>query len=306
MTLFGSALAARSLVRRLPAQVVVGTGGYVSAPAVLGGRLASRPVLLFEPNAEPGMANRWLSRLATEAAVAYPETGEHFRCPVRLTGVPVREEFFRIPRELPTSGPMRLLVLGGSQGAQQLNETVPRALGRLWASGHLPSRGLEIVHQAGGGKLEATRASYAAEDLGEIGVEILPFLDDVAAAMASSHLLISRAGAITLAEICAAGRPSLLVPLAVAAGGHQVANARRLHQAGAAHALLPKAAGAEEMAEILGRLVGNPPELEQMAAAAGQLGRATAAADLAHRVEALAGVQVGNGRQRAPAQGGRS
>jgi UDP-N-acetylglucosamine--N-acetylmuramyl-(pentapeptide) pyrophosphoryl-undecaprenol N-acetylglucosamine transferase len=233
------------------------------------------------------MANRWLSRLATEAAVAFEESAENFKCPVRLTGVPVRQAFFATPRALPANATQRLLVLGGSQGAQQLNELVPRALALLLAAGSLADDGLEVVHQAGAAKLAATQAAYAAQELGEIKVRIVPFLEDVATEMASSHLLISRAGAITLAEICAASRPSLLVPLAVAAGGHQLANAKRLQEAGAAEVLMPGSADAETMAKILAGLLMDPSRLQRMAVLCGALGRADAASALADRVEYL-------------------
>lgn len=276
-----SAWRARALVRRLDARVVVGTGGYVSAPAVAGGWLAARPVLLFEPNAEAGLANRLLSRLAAEAAVAFESAAEKLSCAVRTTGIPVRAEFFAVPEELPAAPPLRLLVLGGSHGARQLNEMLPRALKQCSVGGSLA-----VLHQAGHHNLEATRASYRAANLpADVPVEIRPFLDDVAGAMARSHLVISRAGAITLAEICAAGRPVLLVPLTLA-GGHQGTNAHRLRAAGAAE-VLPEAAGEEGLAEILAGLLGDRTRLEAMAGAARRLGRSDAASAIADRVERL-------------------
>nr|XP_061799080.1 UDP-N-acetylglucosamine--N-acetylmuramyl-(pentapeptide) pyrophosphoryl-undecaprenol N-acetylglucosamine transferase-like [Nerophis lumbriciformis] len=283
VVLLRSALTARSLVRRLGARLVVGTGGYVSVPAVLGGRLATRPALLVEPNAEPGLANRWLSRLASAAAVAYPSTAEHLRCPAEVCGVPVRASFFEVAEELP-EGPPRLLVLGGSQGAQQLNELVPAAVAAL------AQRGVEltVLHQAGRGKDAATLEAYRQHGI-EDRVEVEAFLDDVAGAMAASHLVISRAGAITLAEICAAGRPAVLVPLAIAAGGHQVANAERLQAAGAALALGPATATAEHLTEQLADLLGDSSRLRQMALAARSLGRADAAQRIADQAEKLGG-----------------
>src|SRR5205085_7850935 len=125
-TLASSALAARRLVREGGANIVLGTGGYVSAPAVLGARMAGRPVLLLEPNGRAGVANRWLSRFATAAAVGYRETAADLKCPSWVTGVPVRSAFFSVPAE-PPAGPPRLLVLGGSQGAKQVNEALPAA-----------------------------------------------------------------------------------------------------------------------------------------------------------------------------------
>ncbi len=276
-TLARSAWRARSLVRRLEARIVVGTGGYVSAPAVIGARLAARPAFLIEPNAEAGVGNRMLSRLAKEAAVAFDETGANLACPSHTTGVPVRSEFFQQAAELPATPPLRLLVLGGSQGARQINQLVPRALGLL--AGRLGE--LEVCHQTGDAHLEATREAYLTAGFGR--AEVVSFLDRMADAMARSHLIVSRAGAITLAEICAAGRPSLLVPLTLAAG-HQAGNARRLAEAGAA-AVLPAAATAEDLAEVLDRLLGDRSRLAQMATSAGSLGRPDAAVAIADRVE---------------------
>ena len=292
-TLLGSAWRARSLVRRLDAKVVVGTGGYVSAPAVLGGRLARRPVLLVEPNADVGFANRWLSRLAAEAAVAHDVTGPQLACRSTVSGVPIREVFHQIEPELPEVEPLRLLVLGGSQGARQINELLPPALAALGRRG----LAITVTHQAGEKNLDATRQAYAAAQLpvGEqtegVQVDVVPFLDDVAGAMAASHLVVSRAGAITLAEICAAGRPSLLVPLSLA-GAHQVGNARRLETAGAAR-MLATDATAEDLEALLGDLLADRSTLDAMARSARQLGRPDAAAAIADRVEALGCRQPG-------------
>ncbi len=282
LTLARTALTARGLVRRLDARVVIGTGGYVSAPAVLGARLASRPVLLVEPNAEPGFANRWLSRCAAAAVVAWESTAGELRCPARTTGVPVRAEFFTVAEELPAGSPLRLLVLGGSQGAQQLNEMLPQALAQLD-----PSLGpLAVCHQSGERHLEATRKAYAPGDSPSPEVEVVPFLDDVAAALAGAHLIISRAGAITLAELCAAGRPALLVPLGLA-GGHQIGNARRLVEAGAAEMLPSAAATPKALAELLGRLLSDRERLAAMGRAARRLSHPDAAPAIADCVEQL-------------------
>ena len=288
-TLARSAWRARSLVRRLDARIVLGTGGYVSAPAVIGARLAARPALLLEPNAEAGFANRLLSRWATEAAVAFDETSRQLACPSRTTGIPIRSEFFAQGASLPPVPPRRLLVLGGSQGALQINRLVPRALGLLegsrgsWAR-LLRDVALEVCHQTGEAHLETTREAYRAAGI-EGDVEVVTFLDQMAEAMARSHLIVSRAGAITLAEICAAGRPSLLVPLALAAG-HQTGNARRLAEAGAA-AVLPPKATPEDLAELLADLLGDDTRLADMARHAHSLGRPDAAVAIADRVDQL-------------------
>jgi UDP-N-acetylglucosamine--N-acetylmuramyl-(pentapeptide) pyrophosphoryl-undecaprenol N-acetylglucosamine transferase len=267
-------------------------------PAALGAYLCRRPIVLVEPNATAGLANRALSRVAAAAAVAWPAAARALSCPARETGVPVRREFVTQSAALPPGPPWRLLVLGGSQGATTLNRLVPEALRCLRSAPAAPAgagsgiaAAIEVLHQAGRGKEDATRALYAACG---VRAEVTPFLDDVPAAMAASHLVLSRAGAVTLAEICAAGRPALLFPLALAAG-HQLENARALERAGAAEVVEagppepgPEAAAAavdaQALAARLGRLL-ERPRLESMAAAARALARPGAAAAIADLVE---------------------
>jgi UDP-N-acetylglucosamine--N-acetylmuramyl-(pentapeptide) pyrophosphoryl-undecaprenol N-acetylglucosamine transferase len=289
-TLAGSTVAARRLVGEIAPRVVLGTGGYVSAPAVLGARLARRPVLLLEPNGHAGVANRWLSRFATAACVVYRETIADLKCPCWITGVPVRAAFFDVPVELPSLAAPCLLVLGGSQGAKQINEAMPAAAARLIA--RFPA--LRIVHQAGARNLEEARAAYARAGLGVYQVEVVPFLDDVAGAMAASHLLVSRAGAITLAEICAAGRASLLVPLAISKG-HQVENARLLATAGGAEMIPSNELSAESLAARLETLLADGGRLAAMGRSARALAHPRAVADIADRVEELGRNAGGNG-----------
>jgi UDP-N-acetylglucosamine--N-acetylmuramyl-(pentapeptide) pyrophosphoryl-undecaprenol N-acetylglucosamine transferase len=285
-TLARSAGAAAALVRRLAVDVVLGTGGYASAPAVVGARLARRPVLLLEPNARAGVANRWLSRLAAGAAVAFRDAAADLKCPAWVTGIPVRADFFAVPDEPPPLAAPRLLVLGGSQGAQQINRALPAAAARLCAA--LPA--LSILHQAGAKNVEETRDAYARLGLAAPRVEVVPFLADVAGAMAASHLLVSRAGAITVAEICAAGRPALLVPLAIAQG-HQLANARVLAAAGGAEVLPGDEAGSGPLGERLLALLGDAERLARMGRAARTLARPRAAAEIADRLEIAGGAR---------------
>jgi UDP-N-acetylglucosamine--N-acetylmuramyl-(pentapeptide) pyrophosphoryl-undecaprenol N-acetylglucosamine transferase len=285
-TLARSAVSAAGLIRRLGVTAVLGTGGYVSAPAVVGGRLTGRPVLLLEPNARAGVANRWLSRCATAAAVGYAETARGLRCPVTVTGVPVRPAFFAVPELTGAASPAppQLLVLGGSQGARQLNRALPAAAALLLAG--MPE--LRIVHQAGARHLDETRAAYAAAGASPRQVQVVPFLDDVAGAMAACSLLVSRAGAVTVAEICAAGRAALLAPLAIAKG-HQQDNARVLAAAGGAEVLALPDLEPAPLASRLGALLGDGPRLAAMGRAARALARPDAAAAIAGLLEELAG-----------------
>ncbi len=285
-----SAFAAAGLLRRIGALVVLGTGGYASAPAVIGARIAGRPILLLEPNARAGVANRWASRWASGAVVGFREAIDDLKCPARVTGVPVRAAFFSVPGALPPAEPLRLLVLGGSQGAQQINQAMPEAARRLFEQ--LP--GLSILPQAGARNLESARQAWAAAGFaGNVlrdRVEVVPFLDDVAGAMARSHLLVSRAGAITLAEICAAGRSSLLVPLSIAQG-HQVDNARALADAGAAEMILSAELAPDRLADSLLTLLQDLPRLARMGRAARGLAHPRAAADIADHLEELGGIR---------------
>lgn len=281
-TLAVSALRAWRVIRSRAARVILGTGGYVSAPAMLGARLAGRPAVLLEPNLEAGLANRMLSRWATVAALGFAETAAGLACRTEVTGVPVRKAFHQVPAARPEGRP-RMLVLGGSQGARQLNRLLPEALELL-----APQVGeLEVLHQVGAGNEEAARADYGARDLGRVGVEVEPFLSDVAGEMSRAHLVVSRAGAVTLAEICAAGRPALLIPLAVA-GGHQKANADRLAETGGAVALGAEGVTAEELATTLAGLLADRSGLVEMGAALRRLARPEAAAEIADLMTSVA------------------
>ena len=295
-TLLLSAWSARGLMKKNGVEVVLGTGGYVSAPAVLGARLAGIPALILEPNAEAGLANRTLSRWTKEALLAHDSTAEDLRCSVTTSGIPVREEFFAVAPSLPFGAPLRILVLGGSQGARRLNQLLPAALEAL-----PESLGPVVVrHQCGKRHVKATQKAYEAAgfpviavegggfrpDGPRIQVEVAPFLHDMAAAMAESHLIVSRAGAITLAEICAAGRPSILLPLSLAAG-HQYGNAMSLKDAGAAEVVADDQD--EDFTVLLSDLLGDRARLDHMASSARALGRDDAAQTIADRLEHWAG-----------------
>lgn len=277
-TLVRSSLAARQLVRREGVAVTLGTGGYVSVPTMLGTRLAQRPTVLLEPNAAAGTANRMLSRFATGACVpagAQP----HLACPLWETGVPVREAFAAAAGPLP-DGPIRILVLGGSQGSVELNAEVPLAIAAAD-----PAHQVEVLHQAGRGRREAAGLRWQAT---AHPAEVVEFVDDVATAMRASHLVISRAGAITLAELAAVGRGALLVPLA-AAGDHQRHNAESFARHGAGVAVAGGVGLAARLQLELERLLHDRMLLETMHQAARAHHRGDAAGAIADRLLAVAG-----------------
>lgn len=277
-----SALAARRLVRRERGRAVLGTGGYVAAPAVIGARLAGRPTVLLEPNAVPGAANRLLSRFADTAAVAWQETAARLVCPARVTGVPIRRGFAGM-KEIAPAARRRVLVLGGSQGALELNRIVPPAIAELAAGG----MELTVRHQTGAAHLESAGEAWAAWSHDGLEVEVVPFVEDVAAALAAVDLVISRAGAITLAEISASGRPALLIPYGFA-GGHQADNAARLEAAGGARVLRSEETNADGCATVLAELLADGEALRVMGRALRDLARPAAAAAVADLVEEVA------------------
>jgi UDP-N-acetylglucosamine--N-acetylmuramyl-(pentapeptide) pyrophosphoryl-undecaprenol N-acetylglucosamine transferase len=279
---------ARALVKRLDPDVVFSVGGYAAGPVTLAARTAGVPVTLMEPNAVLGFTNRLLSRLVQRAYVCFPETRSGFAPDVvRWTGVPLRSHFAPSPFA-PQPGTTRILVMGGSQGAVALNEALPRAFARLVGEG-LP---IEVVHQTGKGKDAAVRSLYAELGVGE-AVVITTFIDDVAAALGDADLVVERAGAGSLAELCAVGRPGLLIPYPHAADDHQRMNARSLVNDGAAICLAQSDATEERLTAELRALVTDPERLAAMAARAASRGRPDAARSVARDLLALGDARRG-------------
>ncbi|MBC7781090.1 MAG: undecaprenyldiphospho-muramoylpentapeptide beta-N-acetylglucosaminyltransferase [Proteobacteria bacterium] len=219
---------ARAIFRQRP-DVVLGMGGYIAFPGGMMASLLRRPLVIHEQNSVPGLANRVLARLADRILCAFPDAfGRAVQS--EWTGNPVRESIAQVAapgvRFAHRSGPLRLLVIGGSLGAQALNACVPAALARMPAE-----RRPIVVHQSGRDHVDALRANYA-----QVGVEatLLAFIDDMAARYAEADLVIARAGATTIAELACAGLASLLVPFPHAVDDHQTVNARFLVERGAA------------------------------------------------------------------------
>ena len=272
------------LSRHAP-RTVVGVGGYASGPLVATAWARRIPTVIHEQNAVPGLTNRLLSRIATRVA-AGTDAGA-----ARLGGVavgnPVRGEFFEVPtlggRQAPHR--MRILVVGGSQGAAILNRILPGAVARLAATG----AAFTVLHQAGARRAADVEAEYARHVLPSESVSCVEFIHDMPRAYADADLLVARAGAMTVAEIAAAGRPSLLVPFAGATHGHQEANARSLEAQGAAVVLTEHEASEESLGEALVALLSDPARLTAMGDAARRSARPDAASrlcDLVLEVEA--------------------
>lgn len=261
----------RVLRRRNP-HVLLGMGGFVAAPGGLAGRLLGKPLVIHEQNAVPGLANRWLARVATRVMTAFPNSFPK-TADRDVVGNPVRPEIAQLaapePRLGAHQGACRLLIIGGSLGAAALNETVPAALALL------PTAMRPLVrHQAGRGKLATTRAAYQASD---IEAEVTDFLEDMAGAYAWADLAVCRAGALTVSELASAGLGAVLVPYPHAVDDHQTKNAEYLVQAGAAMRIPQVDLTPVRLADALRRLCRDRSRLLVMARAARALARPQAA-----------------------------
>jgi UDP-N-acetylglucosamine--N-acetylmuramyl-(pentapeptide) pyrophosphoryl-undecaprenol N-acetylglucosamine transferase len=270
---------ARSLVRRLGPRAVLSVGGYAAGPVGLAAYSCRVPLSILEPNNVLGLTNRWLAPFATKAYVAFPEVqNELRRCNAVVTGVPLRGAFS--PRDYePRADRFSVLVLGGSLGAAALNEVVPAALTK--ASRQIA--GLSVLHQAGRGRDDAVGALYA--DLAAKNkARVVPFLDDVAGAIADADLVIGRAGASAVAELCAIGRPSILIPFPFAADDHQSKNAGVMADEGAAVCIMQSDATEERVRQEVVSLANSPDRRRQMAELARKRGRPDAAKTIAHDI----------------------
>ncbi|MCK0198224.1 undecaprenyldiphospho-muramoylpentapeptide beta-N-acetylglucosaminyltransferase [Ancylobacter sp. 6x-1] len=279
-----------ALMRRLRPAAVVGFGGYPTVPPILAGVWARRPTLIHEANAVMGRANVMLAPRVTAIATGYPDilaASPALAAKARHTGNPVRPAVLAvtgIPFLPPEGGRLNLLVFGGSQGARIMSEIVPPALERLDPAQRAR---LSIVQQCRQEDLEGVRATY--DRLG-VSAELAPFFGDLPARMARADLVIGRSGASTVAELCAIGRPSLLVPLPNALDQDQLANASALSRAGGALLVKQSDFTPERLAAELTRLSSTPGELAAMAETARRLGRPDAAECLADLVMELAGL----------------
>ncbi len=241
----------RAMHRHRPA-AVLGMGGFVSGPGGLAAWMTRRPLLIHEQNAVAGLTNRLLARLARVVLQAFPGSfPPGVKC--QTVGNPVRHEIAVLPapadRFRARTGQLRLLVLGGSQGALALNREVPGALARL------PSDKRPIVrHQTGERTLEAARDAYRHHG---IEAELLPFIDDMAATYAWADLVVCRAGALTVAELAAAGLAAIFIPFPAAVDDHQTANARPMVAAGAAVMIAERDLNDEALANVLADLLAN-------------------------------------------------
>ena len=282
--------AAKALYRAHRPDAVVGFGGYPAFPALLAASSCNVPTVIHEQNAVLGRVNRWVAGDAAAIATAYPAVERlksAYRGKVHLVGNPVRESVARLGTmpfpEYDDTAPLKLLITGGSQGASILGTVVPDGLGLL--PQRLRNR-LQIVQQCRADDIEMVRGKYAALS---IPAELLTYIEDMPDRLADAHLVIARAGASTIAELTAAGRPAILIPLPSATDDHQTANAREMAKAGGARMIPQDEFTPELLAAQIEAIAGDAQALANAASRALSVGLPHATQDLADLVERVAG-----------------
>lgn len=244
VTLLSTTMAATKIIRSNQIDIVVGFGGYVTAPGGIAARMTGTPLIIHEQNAIAGMSNRYLAKIATKVLQAFDNTfansklGTDVNSKLETVGNPVRSAITGVSEpsaryHINDNSPLRLLVVGGSLGAQVLNNTVPKALALI-------DKPFEVRHQCGRNNEVATQAAYDSEDLDAHQITVQPFIDDMAAAYNWADIIVCRAGALTVTEIQNVGIAAIFVPLPHAVDDHQTANAHTLTLHDAA-ILLPQA-----------------------------------------------------------------
>jgi UDP-N-acetylglucosamine--N-acetylmuramyl-(pentapeptide) pyrophosphoryl-undecaprenol N-acetylglucosamine transferase len=256
-------------------ELVVGVGGYVSGPVVLAAWWKGIPCAIQEQNSIPGITNRLLGKVVNRIFCAFKESQSYFpKRKVRITGNPIRKELQNSSeRRVPSSGPLTLLILGGSQGAHRINQTVVAAL-----EGMAPFKNdLFIIHQTG--KKDEKDVALAYQERG-FKHQVMAFITDMVWAYGQADMIIGRSGAMTLSEITALGKPSLLIPFSFAANNHQEHNAQALVQAGAAEMILEKDLGPDFLADRIRDWLADREQLTRMGNQARTLGRWQAAEEI--------------------------
>lgn len=262
------------LIGKHKPDVALGVGGYSSGPVLLAARLRGVPTAIHEQNAYPGVTNRLLAKVVKAVAVAFEDASPRLkRKDAAVTGNPIRREFFNIG-ERPTTNRQRLLIFGGSQGSHILNQTMTGALLFL---ARLKGR-LEIVHQTGTKELEEVRAAYRSSAF--TGARVVPYLDPIVDEIAAADLVVSRAGAMTIGELAAAGRSAILVPFAAATNNHQELNARVVERAGGAIVITESQLTPERLGLAIAEIINDPERVARM----GTASRSLAAPDATKKI----------------------
>lgn len=267
---------------RDPADAVFSMGGYVAGPPVMAALVRRTPVVVMEPNAVPGFTNRVIGRFVSRALISFDETARYFPAGrTQATGLPVREEFFRIAPK-PRSAQLNLLITGGSLGSRTLNQAARQS----WPLFHKSRLPIRIVHQTGAPAYEQLREEFAKSGLDG---EIAPFIANMPEAFAAADLIVCRSGAGTVSELAAAGRPAILVPFPFAADDHQTRNAEAMERGGAARLVRDSGMNGEKLFDAVAALANAETALERMAAAARKFAKPGAAGKAADVLEEAAG-----------------
>lgn len=277
-----SFLAARRIIKDFAPDVVVGAGGYVTGSVLLTASFMRIPTVVMESNALPGFTNRRLAPFITKAALTFPEAAKFFGEKAVVTGNPVRKEFFDIAPKARDNNNFCVLIFGGSQGARAINTAMIDALKVLKP---LKNR-LRIVHQTGESDFETVEKGYTENDWQT--ADVRKYISDMVAEFAKSDLIISRAGATTCAEVAAAGRAAIMVPLPTAADDHQRKNAEALVEQGAARMILQKDLSGASLAKEISDLIEKPETISAMETAARKMARRDAATVTVDLIEELA------------------
>jgi UDP-N-acetylglucosamine--N-acetylmuramyl-(pentapeptide) pyrophosphoryl-undecaprenol N-acetylglucosamine transferase len=283
-TLAPGILDAFAILRKHKPIAAFGVGGYAAGPMLLGTWMRGVPNVIFEPNAEPGFTNKVLVKLSKRVATGYDVTATALGAKATVTGNPVRAEFFAIQPRKPEK-PFRLLITGGSQGALPINRAFVDAMDLLAAR----KKELSVVHQTGERDYNAVRTAYARRDF---LAEVVPFLGNMAERFDWADLIVCRAGAITAAEIAAAGRAAIFIPFGRATDSHQLRNAQEMVKADAGKLIVEPELTADRLANEVFALLDHPQETEELALRARTLGKPDAARDIVNLIEAAAGVQA--------------
>lgn len=278
LAMLGSGLSdAFGVLRRHKPAVAFGVGGYAAGPMLLATWLRGIPNVIFEPNAEPGLTNKLLARLAERIATGYEVSARAWATKAVVTGCPVRPEFFAIQPRRPEK-PFRLLVTGGSQGALPVNRVFIEAAELLAKR----KAELQIVHQTGERDYNNVRAAYARY---ELPAEVVPFLSNMAERFAWADVIVCRAGAITAAEVAAAGRTAIFIPFGKATDSHQLRNAQEMTNAGAGRLIAEPELSAERLCKEIFSLLDQPEVIEELSRKAHSLAHPDAVREIVNLIE---------------------
>jgi len=276
-------LDAKRVLRKHKPTAAFGVGGYAAGPMMLATWLGRIPNIIFEPNAEPGLTNKLLAKISTRIATGYEISARAWGRKAVVTGCPVRAEFFSIAPRLPEK-PFRLLITGGSQGALPINRAFVDAMDLLAAR----KNELSIVHQTGERDYNAVRTAYARR---EIFAEVAPFLSNMAERFAWADVIVCRAGAITAAEIAAAGRAAIFIPFGRATDSHQLRNAQEMQNAGAGRLITEAQLTPQKLTSEIFSLLEQPQLIEDMSNSARSMARPNAVREIVDLIEEAANVQ---------------